>query len=135
MTTGTSTTRQLTVDDLKAIRLEISQRYDEGMNKAEKEFQQGNITQNQFDDAVGQLQTLKLQSTKLLGLIMTMKLDALLDTDKNSPFSNIKNATEKLKNATQNIQNFINFLQSIAEVIRIIAGIIVAIQTGAVAKI
>lgn len=135
MTTGTPTIKQLTVDELKAIRLEISQRYEEGMNMAEEKFQLGTLTQSQFDDAVGELQKLKLQSTKLLGLIMNMKLNDLLDTDKDSPASKIGLATEKLKKATQKIEIFLEFLQRIAEVIRIAAGIIIAIQTGVVAKI
>jgi hypothetical protein len=140
MTPGIPTTKQLTLDDLKSIRLEISQRYEEGMNIAEKRFQlgsstPGSLTQSQFDDAVGELQKLKLQSTKLLGLIMSMKLDFLLDTNKDSPASKIAVATENLKKATQKIEDFLDFLQRIAEVIRIAAGIIIAIQSGAIAKI
>jgi predicted Zn-dependent protease len=140
MTPGIPTTKQLTLDDLKAIRLEISQRYEEGMNMAEKRFQLGSsnpdsLTQSQFDDAVGELQKLKLQSTKLLGLIMNMKLDFLLDTNKDSPASKIAAATKSLKEATKKIEDFLEFLQKIAEVIRIAAGIIVAIQSGITAKI
>ena len=68
-------------------------------------------------------------------MIASLELDALLKTDKNSPVSKIKKATENLTRATQNIRDILNFLQSIAEVIRIASGIIVAIQTGVIAKI
>lgn len=66
---------------------------------------------------------------------MNMKLDALLNTDKDSPASKIGIATDNLKKATQKIQDFHNFLQSIAEVTRIATGIILAIQTGVTANI
>ncbi len=135
MVPGTSATKQLTRDEIKAFRLEIDTAYTEGMNKVEKAFEQGSLTQSRFDDAVGQLQRLKLLSTKLLGLIISGQLGALLDTNKDSPASKIRIATDNLKNATQNIQNFLDFLQSIAEVIRIASGIILAIQTGVIAKI
>lgn len=135
MTHGTSNSKKLTVDQLKVFRAEISQVYDEGMNKAEKEFERGSLPQSQFDDAVAEFQKLKLQSTRLLGLIMQMKLGALLDTDVDSPASRIGKAIDRLNKASQKIQDFLNFLQSIAEVIRIASGLIIAIQTGTIAKL
>jgi hypothetical protein len=135
MTQGISNSKKLTLDQLKAFRAEIEQVYVEGMNKVQQEFQRGTLTQNQYDDAESEFQQLKLQSKKLLGLIMSGKLDALLDTDVDSPASKIGIATNKLSKAAQKLDNFLEFLQSIAEVIRIATGLIVAIQTGSIAKI
>ena len=126
---------ELTIDDLKNFRIEINQIYNDAMNNAEKEFERGKLSQSQFDDATTELQRLKLQSTKLLGLIMGMSLEQLLNTDIDSPSTKIKIAADKLKEASQKIQNFLDFLQSVAEVIRIASGIILAIQTGAIVKI
>lgn len=127
--------KQLTVNQLKALRMEMSQAYDESMTKVEDEFQQGNITQTQFDRAVDELQKLKLQLMRLLGAIMTMKLNALLNVDIDSPTARIGIAINKLEKASQKIDKFSAFLQSVAEVIQIATGLIVAIQTGSIAKI
>jgi IS30 family transposase len=135
MAQGISDSKKLTLDQLKAFRAEIDQVYVEGMNTVQKEFQRGTLTQNKYDDAESEFQQLKLQSRKLLGLIMSGKLDALLDTDVDSPASEIGIATNKLRKAAQKLENFLEFLQSIAEVIRIATGLIVAIQTGSIAKI
>jgi len=135
MTKAASNSKKLTVDQLKEFRVELLQAYETGSNKAEEEFQLGNLTQSQFNDAAGELQKLKIQATKLLGLIIGLKLDALLDTDAGSPASKMGKATDRLKRASQKITDFLEFLQSIAEVIRIASGLIVAIQTGTIAKI
>jgi hypothetical protein len=135
MTTQSSTEKQLSIEDLKSFRADILQLYNDGMNKLEDSFQQGTTTQSQFDHAVEEFQKLKIQATKLLGLIINMSLDTLLDTNTDNPVTKIRAATKSLQKATQNINIFLDFLQKIAEVIRIAAGIIVAIQTGSIAKL
>lgn len=135
MATQAPSNKQLTVNDLKTFRVEILKIYTEGTNKAEEEFENGNLSQIQFNTAVNQLQKLKVQSTELLGLIMGRELDALLDTTLDSPATKIGIATKNLQEASQSIQDFLGFLQNIGEVIRIAASLIVAIQTGSTAKI
>lgn len=135
MTNEASGNKQLTVNQLKALRIEMSQAYDESMTKVEDEFQQGNLTQSQFDRAVDELQKLKLQLMRLLGAIMTMELDALIGVDIDSPAARIGIAINKLEKASQKLEKFLAFLQSVAEIIQIATGLIVAIQTGSIAKI
>jgi hypothetical protein len=135
MAAQTPSNKQLTITDLRTFRVEILKAYTEGTNKAEEEFEKGNLSQSQFNTAANQLQKLKIQATELLGLIMASELDALLNTTLDSPATKIGIATKNLQDASQKIQNFLDFLQSIAEVVRITAGLIVALQTGSTANI
>jgi hypothetical protein len=132
---ATRDSKKLTADQIKTFRLELLKAYQEGSNQAEEQFQRGKLSQTQFVDAVEELQKLKLQSTKLLALLMSMELNGLLETNSDSPATRISKATDRLNLAARQIENFMEFLQSIADVIRITSGIIVAMQTGMVAKI
>ena len=129
------TSKQLTLAEVRDFRAEIKNCYAMAMDKAEEEFQRGILSQSQFDNATNELIRLKLQSTKLLGLIMSRELDELLDTNADSPATRIKEATNKLQEASQRIQNFLDFLTAIAEVIRSASGMILALQTGIIAKV
>jgi hypothetical protein len=109
------------------------------LNKAtvevEKAFERGIITQIQFDDASADLQTLRLASNRLLGLIMRDAINDLLNTDIDSPASRIRTATDRLREASGRIDDFMAFLSSLGDVIRIATGIIVAVQTGGLAML
>ncbi len=127
--------KKLTVNELKKIREDILVIYDECSKNARKAFNSDQLTKSQFDDIDDELIKLKGCSSKILALIMQMELNALLDTDTDSPATKIGIATKKLQEASQKIKNFLDFLTSIAEVIRIASGLIIAIQTGTIAKI
>jgi hypothetical protein len=127
--------KDITIGELKEWRKQVLKAYEEGSNQVEKAFEEKKISRGQMLNAVGELQRLKLLAAQLLGLIGSKQLDDLLSTDVDSPASRIGIATNKLMAAAQRIENFLEFLQVIADVIQIVSGVVVALQTGAIAKI
>lgn len=127
--------KNITIGELKEWRKQVLKAYTESSNQVEIAFEEKKISRGQMLNAVGELQRLKLLTAHLLALIGGKKLDDLLSTDVNSPASRIGIATNKLTAAAQKIENFLEFLQVIADVIQIVSGIVIAIQTGAIAKI
>lgn len=119
----------ISIAQIKAHRDEIVNIYNEGMNKAEELFYQGNLSQNEFNIAVDRFQRMKTQATEMLGLIMNFRLSELLNTNVDNPAAKIGDATRKLREAIQRMQDFSYFLQVTAEVIRMLASIILALQT------
>jgi hypothetical protein len=127
--------KDITIGELKEWRKKVLEAYNTGSNSIETAFEAKKISRGQMLDAVGELQRLKLQAAKLLGLIASKQLDELLQTDTNSPATRIGQAVDKLNAAAARIDNFFSFLESIADVLRIAGGLVTALQTGVIAKI
>ncbi|MBW4515042.1 MAG: hypothetical protein KME11_07445 [Timaviella obliquedivisa GSE-PSE-MK23-08B] len=128
--------KDITIGELEEWRKQVLEAYKEGSNQVETAFfKHKKISWQQKRDAEGELQKLKLLAAQLLGLIASRRLDDLLSTDVDSPASRIGIATDKLKVAAQRVDKFLEFLQVVADVIQIASGLVVAIQTGAIAQI
>jgi hypothetical protein len=95
-----------------------------------RDFHPPKISDQQFQQAQVEWGKLETQESTLQGLIMTLELDFLLDTNVDSPKSRIMQATNSLKTAAQRIDNFRSFLSEIGKVVGIFASTINAIKTG-----
>jgi 5'-deoxynucleotidase YfbR-like HD superfamily hydrolase len=135
MTNGAVANTKLSLDDLKACRKELSDSINVTRHEAFEALGDRRISSAEFQDARDYWQQLQIYESKLQGLIMSLQLDFLLDTNVDSPRSRIVQATDKLKTAARRIQEFQNFLAAVADVIEIFAGVIKAIQGGAIANI
>ena len=124
--------KQLDLDDLKNLRKELSKTIniirEEAFEARETKEEEKKITEEQFKEAQNKWQDLQLEEMKLSGLLMSLELDFLLDTNADSPMSKIIKATTKLKEAAKKIKQFQDFLDAVADVIEIFGAVIKAIK-------
>jgi hypothetical protein len=108
---------ELDLDDLKKMRQELFNTIEFVKNEAGNARDNGKINDTQFLDAQVEWGKLETQESTLQGLIMALQLDFLLDTNVDSPRSQIIQATNRLEQAARRIELFGNFLLEIAKVI------------------
>lgn len=135
MTNTNEMNKTLNLDELKALRKELSGTIHIIREEAFKAFEEKEIDQSQFQDAKDYWQELQIKESLLMGIIMSSELDFLLDTNINSPMSKIIQATQKLKKAARKIEDFQEFLKTVADVIEVFGVVVKAIQSGGIAPI
>ena len=127
--------KKLDLDDLKNCRKKLSDLINEIRSKAFDALDDRKISSSEFQDARDNWQMLQIQESRLMGQIMSLELNFLLDTNVDTPLSKIVQATDKLNAAAINIEDFQKFLGAVTDVIEIFASVIKAIQNGLIANI
>ncbi|KST69010.1 hypothetical protein [Mastigocoleus testarum] len=123
---------ELKLDDLKKIRQELTKLINIIRAEVSDAFDMGEISTQQWlraRDKWGDLETIELE---LQGYIDYIELDFILNTNVDSPYSRILQATNSLKNSARNIDNFNNFLSDVTEVLNIFTSTVRAFQTGGI---
>ena len=123
---------ELKLDDLKKIRQELEKLINTIREEVSDAFDMGEISTQQFlraKDKWGDLETIELE---LQGYIDHKELDFILNTNVDSPYSRILQATNRLKNSARNIDNFNNFLSDVTEVLNIFTSTVQAVQVGGI---
>ena len=125
----------LDLNDLKKIRDALSAAINETRSAGFKAFENKEISRSEFFQASQKWGDLETKEFMLQGLIMSLELGYILNSNVNSPGSRIQAATKRLENAAQQIKNFGSFLSAIATVINIVGSVVTAIQTGGILKL
>ena len=123
---------ELKLDDLKKICQELTKLINTIREEVSDAFDMGEISTQQFlraKDKWGDLETIELE---LQGYIDHTELDFILNTNVDSPYSRILQATNRLKNSARNINNFNNFLSDVTEVLNIFTSTVQTVQTGGI---
>lgn len=123
---------ELKLDDLKKICQELTKLINTIREEVSDAFDMGEISTQQFlraKDKWGDLETIELE---LQGYIDHTELDFILNTNVDSPYSRILQATNRLKNSARNINNFNNFLSDVTEVLNIFTSTVQAVKTGGI---
>ena len=123
---------ELNLGNLKKIRQELTKAINFVREKVNDAFDLGEISRQEWQqakDGWGELETIE---SELQALINGKELDFILDTNIESPRSQILQATNQLENAAQKIDDFGNLLSEIAKISNILTNIINATQTGGI---
>jgi hypothetical protein len=121
---------KLNIGNLKRIRAELTNTINLVRTEANNAFDARKISDSEWQQAKDEWGKLETQESELQGLINSLELEFILDTNVESPRSRILQATNRLEAAARNIDEFGSFLSEIAKVIDIFASTITAIQTG-----
>lgn len=123
---------KLNLGDLQNMRQELFNTIEFVKNEAGNARDAGKIDDTKYQEAQVKWGELETQESTLQGLIMNLQLDFLLNTNINSPRTQIIQATNRLEQAARRIDLFGDFLLEIAKVIDIFANTINAIETGGI---
>ncbi|ELS00637.1 hypothetical protein Xen7305DRAFT_00003380 [Xenococcus sp. PCC 7305] len=135
MTNSNNLNKKLSLEDLKSLREELTNTINIIRQEVFKARQDSTISERQFQEARDDWQELQIQENRLTGIIMSLALDSLLDTNVNSPRSKISKAIQKLNNAAKRIEEFNSFLRAVNDTIEVFGAVIKAIQGGLIIPI